>query len=285
MNTCSFNVFGNQIDNEVSEESKYRYTGQEYNEETDLHNYKARFYDSMLMRFYSVDPAEEQAIPYTYCAINPVMFTDPSGCAVKITGDQSDDLKQRYLSEFPIKEENGLLIYDSGKSTSSTITNDPLKNATLDVFKSDHVINIHSIDKGYGTDHKGEKVFPILGGAYCGNIETFYLYKSPDYKAQQLINIEGLNICAELNGEDLLDQINFEIVEALNGILLNPGKGFSKENHKKAHDKTLSIKGVKDITSKVHRNEQKKNDYQYKIIFINSNGETKIQRILVPKNF
>lgn len=63
----------------ASEESKYRFTGQEYDEETDLHNYKARFYDSMLMRFYTVDPAEEQASPYTYVANNPVMLVDPDG--------------------------------------------------------------------------------------------------------------------------------------------------------------------------------------------------------------
>ncbi|HPM03828.1 MAG TPA: RHS repeat-associated core domain-containing protein [Candidatus Cloacimonadota bacterium] len=37
------------------------------------------------MRFYSVDPAEEQARPYTYCANNPVMFTDPSGCFERLS--------------------------------------------------------------------------------------------------------------------------------------------------------------------------------------------------------
>ena len=31
------------------------------------------------MRIYSVDPAEEQASPYTYCANNPVMLVNPDG--------------------------------------------------------------------------------------------------------------------------------------------------------------------------------------------------------------
>ena len=63
----------------VSEESAYRYTGREYDDETGLHNFRARLYDSTLMRFFQVDPAEQFASPYVYCGNNPIGLVDPDG--------------------------------------------------------------------------------------------------------------------------------------------------------------------------------------------------------------
>ncbi len=93
VSSYDYDVFGNQTDNEVSEGTPYLYTGQEFDEETKLYNYKARMYDSILMRFYSVDPAEEQASPYTYCKNNPIMLVDPDGCETKPSDNNSQDQK------------------------------------------------------------------------------------------------------------------------------------------------------------------------------------------------
>ncbi|MBY0293286.1 MAG: RHS repeat-associated core domain-containing protein [Alphaproteobacteria bacterium] len=57
----------------------YFYTSQEWDEETKLYNYKARFYDPEAGRFFSTDAAGESASPYIYCINNPIMFTDFSG--------------------------------------------------------------------------------------------------------------------------------------------------------------------------------------------------------------
>lgn len=57
-----------------TEESAYRYTGREYDDETDLHKSCARLYDSTLMRFYQVDPTEQFASPYVYCENNPIGY-------------------------------------------------------------------------------------------------------------------------------------------------------------------------------------------------------------------
>jgi RHS repeat-associated protein len=57
----------------------YYYTGQELDEEIALYNYKARFYDPSLGRFYAPDAAGQFASPYIYGANNPIMFIDPSG--------------------------------------------------------------------------------------------------------------------------------------------------------------------------------------------------------------
>ncbi|CAF4644528.1 unnamed protein product, partial [Rotaria magnacalcarata] len=44
----------------------YRYTGQEWDEETGLYNYHARLYDPAIGRFYQIDPQEQYASPYKY---------------------------------------------------------------------------------------------------------------------------------------------------------------------------------------------------------------------------
>lgn len=63
----------------VTPNTNYMYTGQEYDKTSGLHNYKARMYDSDLMRFYGMDPAGELATPFSYVGNNPLVRRDPSG--------------------------------------------------------------------------------------------------------------------------------------------------------------------------------------------------------------
>ena len=58
------------------------YTGRDYDEETGLYYYRARYYSPELSRFLSPDPlgpASGDLNAYAYCLNNPVMYTDPSG--------------------------------------------------------------------------------------------------------------------------------------------------------------------------------------------------------------
>lgn len=64
----------------------YRYTGQEYDHETGLYNYRSRIYDPSLGRFYSIDPAMQFSSPYIYAGNDPILFTD-------FTGDWSQGAK------------------------------------------------------------------------------------------------------------------------------------------------------------------------------------------------
>ena len=57
----------------------YRYAGQEFDSELGLYNYRARFYDPQLGRFYSCDPKFQYGSPFAYCNNNPINRTDPSG--------------------------------------------------------------------------------------------------------------------------------------------------------------------------------------------------------------
>ena len=64
---------------------QYKFTGQEYDPETGLYYYGARYYDPILGRFISADtiipgPFDPQAFNrYTYVRNNPIVYSDPSG--------------------------------------------------------------------------------------------------------------------------------------------------------------------------------------------------------------
>ena len=87
ISSYDYDAWGNPMNSTVSEESAYRYTGREYDDETGLHNFRARLYDSTLIRFYQVDPKEQFASPYVYCGNNPIMQLD-------FTGKRSDKIQQ-----------------------------------------------------------------------------------------------------------------------------------------------------------------------------------------------
>ncbi|EAL39230.2 AGAP009916-PB [Anopheles gambiae str. PEST] len=57
----------------------YRFTGQEWDEETNLYNFHARLYDPELGRFLQLDPKEQYASPYLYAGNSPVSLIDPDG--------------------------------------------------------------------------------------------------------------------------------------------------------------------------------------------------------------
>ncbi|MES2557599.1 MAG: RHS repeat-associated core domain-containing protein [Bacteroidota bacterium] len=57
----------------------YKFTGQELDTETGLYNYRARFYDPELGRFYSIDPKFQYGSPFVYCANNPLNLMDANG--------------------------------------------------------------------------------------------------------------------------------------------------------------------------------------------------------------
>lgn len=56
-----------------------RFTGQEFDPETGLYNYKSRLYDADVGRFLSPDPSHQFFSPYLYAANNPLSFVDPTG--------------------------------------------------------------------------------------------------------------------------------------------------------------------------------------------------------------
>ncbi len=73
-----YDALGNLIRTGTVNEVKYQFTGQEY-DESGLHNYRARLYDSDLGKFYATDPAGQGWSPFVYAGNNPVIMIDPNG--------------------------------------------------------------------------------------------------------------------------------------------------------------------------------------------------------------
>lgn len=65
----------------------YRYTGREYDTESGLYYYRARYYDSMIGRFLSKDPIGLLGgfNTYAYVGGNPLNFIDPFGLDAIVT--------------------------------------------------------------------------------------------------------------------------------------------------------------------------------------------------------
>ena len=70
----------------ISFDSRYKFTGKERDEETAYDYFGARYYDSDLCQWLSVDPMSDKypsLSPYMYCAGNPVVLVDTDGMEIE----------------------------------------------------------------------------------------------------------------------------------------------------------------------------------------------------------
>jgi len=82
--TYGYDAFGNvTISGSVSQ--PFMFTGREYDAETSMYFYRARYYDPVVGRFVTKDPigfAGGDVNLYNYVAGNPISLTDPDGLRV-----------------------------------------------------------------------------------------------------------------------------------------------------------------------------------------------------------
>ena len=83
--TYSYDSFGN-ITATINITQPFTYTGREYDTETGLHFYRARYYDARSGRFLQRDPIGFKGGDvdlHAYVKNNPVTYTDPDGLVPK----------------------------------------------------------------------------------------------------------------------------------------------------------------------------------------------------------
>ena len=79
-NTYSYDAYGKSIASTGTLTNPFQYTAREFDQETGLQYFRARYYESSTGRFLSEDPLGFGSI-YPYAFNNPVGYTDPSGKA------------------------------------------------------------------------------------------------------------------------------------------------------------------------------------------------------------
>jgi RHS repeat-associated protein len=80
--TYEYDSFGNLKDSDSSPSQPLTYTAREWDKETGLYYYRARYYDPMVGRFIGKDPIGFKGGDvnlYAYVQNNPIRYTDPSG--------------------------------------------------------------------------------------------------------------------------------------------------------------------------------------------------------------
>ena len=80
-NTYTYDSFGKLTASTGSISNRFQYTTREFDSESGLYYYRARYYDPTAGRFVREDPAEwhEGLNFYTYVGNSPIGFTDPTG--------------------------------------------------------------------------------------------------------------------------------------------------------------------------------------------------------------
>ncbi len=124
--SADYLAFGKQYIKDGDFEELHSFTGKEYDPDTGLHYYNARWYDSDLGRFISEDPVADPNNPnlYSYGANNPLRFTDPTG--LFWDGYETDwDTEEGYDGYLATPEDMaGAGTYDN--SSSLDVVGDPI---------------------------------------------------------------------------------------------------------------------------------------------------------------
>ncbi len=116
VNHLTYDSFGNfTAQSNSTIETRYRFTGREYDSETGLHFYRARYYDAAIGQFLTEDPlglAGGDLNLRRYVLNNPLSATDPSGltpCDNIKRGLEALDRAIRFLKDDVLRELNSAI--------------------------------------------------------------------------------------------------------------------------------------------------------------------------------
>jgi RHS repeat-associated protein len=74
--TYEYSVYGHVAASDPNHPNPFMFTGRQFDVETGLYYYRARYYNPYLGRFLQTDPV---GYGYGYCGNNPIAYTDPDG--------------------------------------------------------------------------------------------------------------------------------------------------------------------------------------------------------------
>ena len=253
-------------------DSPYKFNAKELDSETGLYYYGARYYDPKVSVWLGVDPLTEiysGISPYAYCQNNPVIFIDPDGKKIVLSGtvEQKNVILQHLQKLSDLR-----LNYDPATGTVSTSTflsktQDKVKGTALlnRLISSDKTTKIQIGSEGSGNWAAAKNKANSENRIGTGGTVNFDPTSSPNIKTEDPItgnvsrqkrpNMIGL-------GHELIhaDHYNLGDVDRTQAAHWYLKKGrWVKQNTKSEELRTVGSRGVNkgDITENDLRKEQK----------------------------
>ena len=88
VNLYEYSVYGEVSATDPNHPNRFLFTGREFDADTGLYYYRARYYNPYIARFLQTDPAGDAMNPYVYCGNDPLGAIDPSGSIAVWTIDK-----------------------------------------------------------------------------------------------------------------------------------------------------------------------------------------------------
>ena len=232
-----------------SQDNCYRFTGKERSTETLLHDFGARYLDTSVGRFTTIDPLAEKypsVSPYAYCCNNPVQFVDVTGCfplkprgflnyylvarALETSTGNNRVRELGYAMQHPIIAFRVGDAVDGGTKNLSSIASNfatNIYNVTKGVNDNDSIKNAirHVLWQSMLTQHFGVEHATRIGNSHEGSIEvdlnktSYDNFNEADRVVDLLNNIIGRYIGAtnpKMSNQDLAKMVVEEFFE--NGL-------------------------------------------------------------------
>ena len=207
-------------------------SGKEKDSETGYHYFGARYYNSDLNLWLSVDPMSDKypsLSPYNYCAWNPMKLVDPNGDTIVLKGDA--ELIQCAISDMQRRSEN--LIFNVDKSGVVSCTGNPVSEEDeymLGIINDKQIsVNVHlqrNSKINDNTEMLDGACDAFAGSDFSKNGEGKYA------KAKQYVNVPAMR---KIDSSKSGDLIWHAISEAFEGgkmaIDLNTSVKFQDNNY------------------------------------------------------
>jgi RHS repeat-associated protein len=129
LDDSDFYPFGGERVVISSSGNTYKFTGKERDSESALNNFGARYNSSSMGRFMSPDPVYFQASmltdpqrfnEYAYARNNPLLYLDPSGEAIELTGDEEQRKKELQALRDAVGAQAGAYLYENKVVTANS---------------------------------------------------------------------------------------------------------------------------------------------------------------------
>jgi RHS repeat-associated protein len=203
----------------------YTFSGKEKDVETGYGYFGARYYDSGLSIWLSVDPMSDKypsMSPYNYCGNNPIILVDPDGRLLKLSGLLAETVYNIMVATNPniqFSKNDGVVTAvikrnSKGKELKLTKNEQKVFNAINDQSVE---INLECTNWKM-KDIDGNMLNATNGGVFLGN-----KLEGNIMKAMQGINLE--NAGKYIDASDFGTLINHEITEAHQGAIYSRSNG------------------------------------------------------------